>query len=60
MIKYAAALLFLSINFYTRIFEEFWDDASKGLFFLISGGLAMVAGYILEQRARRLREEAGP
>ena len=45
---------------HSRMFEGFWDDVSKGLFFVISGGLAMVAGYVFEQRARRLREEVGP
>jgi len=48
-------IVFLSINIYTRMFEQFWDDLSKGAFFLIAGGMAMVVGIAFELRARSLR-----
>lgn len=48
-------LVFLSINIYTRMFEHFWDDLSKGNFFLISGVIALVAGFFMERRARNQR-----
>jgi len=48
-------IVFLSINLYTRMFENFWDEASKGTFLLMSGSIAMVAGYFLEKRARSMR-----
>jgi hypothetical protein len=51
-------IVFLSINIYTRMFEYFWDDLSKGAFFLIAGGLAMGAGIVFELRARNLRRES--
>lgn len=49
-------IVFLSINIYTRMFEGFWDDMSKGTFFLLSGIIAMVAGGVFEARARKLRD----
>ncbi len=45
-------IVFLSINIYTRMFEQFWDDLSKGSFFLIAGAMAMIVGVALEKRAR--------
>jgi len=51
-------IVFLSINIYTRMFEQFWDDLSKGAFFLIAGGMAMAAGIAFELRARGLRRES--
>lgn len=48
-------IVFLSINIYTRLFEGFWDDLSKGTFFMIAGGLALGAGTAFEIRARNLR-----
>ncbi len=51
-------IVFLSINIYTRMFEHFWDDISKGAFFLMAGALAMIAGTYFELRARNLRREA--
>lgn len=50
-------IVFLSINIYTRMFESFWDEASKGIFLFASGGVAIVAGYLFEKRARTLRIE---
>jgi len=51
-------IVFLSINLYTRMFEGFWDEMSKGTFFLLSGGVALAVGIIFEHRARRLRLDA--
>lgn len=51
-------IVFLSINIYTRMFEGFWDEVSKGAFFLIAGIVAMVAGGLFEARAKRLRSAA--
>ena len=50
-------IVFLSINIYTRMFENFWDDVSKGSFFLISGAIAMVVGFGLEKRAKSTAAE---
>jgi hypothetical protein len=51
-------IVFLSINLYTRMFENFWDEESKGIFFLAAGGIALVVGALFEHRARKLRLEA--
>ena len=51
-------IVFLSINIYTRMFEQFWDDISKGAFFLIAGAMAMAVGVVFETRARNLRRES--
>ena len=51
-------IVFLSINIYTRMFEQFWDDISKGAFFLIAGAMAMAVGIGFELRARNLRRES--
>jgi len=48
-------IVFLAIDLYTRFFEHFWDDLSKGLFFLLAGLVAMAVGAALELRARTLR-----
>ncbi|MDA0706099.1 MAG: hypothetical protein O2907_07275 [Proteobacteria bacterium] len=50
-------IVFLSINIYTRLFESFWDEASKGTFLVASGAVALTAGYLFEKRARTLRLE---
>lgn len=50
-------IVFLSINIYTRMFENFWGDVSKGMFLLASGSIALIAGYLFEARARKLRAE---
>ena len=52
-------IVFLSIDLYTRLFEGFWDEISKGGFLLLAGALAMAAGAALELRARKLRSAAG-
>lgn len=51
-------IVFLSINIYTRMFEQFWDEISKGAFFLFAGAMAMAAGVVFEMRARSLRRRA--
>ncbi len=51
-------VVFLSIDIYTRMFENFWDELSKGAFFLISGALALAIGIGLEQRAKRIKAGA--
>lgn len=53
------AIVFLSINFYTLMFEGFWDEVSKGTFFLLAGGAALALGIVFEHRARKLKLEAG-
>ena len=52
-------IVFLSINIYTRMFENFWDELSKGAFFLISGAIAVAVGIALERRAKMIGEEVG-
>jgi len=53
-------IVFLSINLYTRMFESFWDDLSKGTFFLIAGSVAMIIGVVLEKRARNTAMASTP
>lgn len=50
-------IVFLAINIYTRMFESFWNEMSKGAFFLMCGVIAMVVGALLEYRARSLQQE---
>ncbi|MEZ5739063.1 MAG: hypothetical protein R3E68_06065 [Burkholderiaceae bacterium] len=50
-------IVFLAINLYTRMFERFWDDLSKGGFFLIAGLTALVVGALFEARARKRRTD---
>lgn len=50
-------IVFLSINIYTRMFENFWDELSKGMFFLISGALALAVGIALERRSQKIKEQ---
>lgn len=51
------AIVFLSINLYTRLFESFWNEISKGSFLLLAGSLALVLGIAFERRARTLNAE---
>ncbi|MGB7302680.1 MAG: hypothetical protein WBD13_00265 [Burkholderiaceae bacterium] len=51
-------IVFLAINLYTRMFEGFWDDLSKGIFFLVAGVIALVIGALFEARAKKLRAES--
>lgn len=48
-------IVFLSIHLYTRLFEEFWNEISKGTLFLMAGGIAMAIGAAMELWARRLK-----
>lgn len=52
------AIVFLSIDVYTRFFERFWNSLSKGEFFLIAGIVAVVAGGLMELKARGERSGA--
>lgn len=52
-------IVFLSINIYTRMFENFWDELSKGAFFLICGAIALTVGIALEWRAKKIKSRAG-
>jgi hypothetical protein len=45
-------LVFLGIDIYTRLFEQFWDSLHKGAFFLVAGGIAIGVGIALERMAR--------
>ncbi|MBK7542103.1 MAG: hypothetical protein IPN66_18190 [Candidatus Competibacteraceae bacterium] len=45
-------IVFLAINFYTRYFEQFWDQLSIGMFFVIGGALALIFGYLFERWAQ--------
>ena len=40
---------FLSIDLYTRYYEQFWDRLDRGLFFLIGGALLFGAGAACER-----------
>ena len=42
-------IVFLSIDLYTRFFENFWNSMSQGLFFLIAGVIALGIGFIVEK-----------
>ena len=50
-------IVFLSINIYTRLFENFWDELSKGVFFLASGTIALIVGIAFEWRSKKLKSE---
>jgi uncharacterized membrane protein YidH (DUF202 family) len=50
-------IVFLAINLYTRYFEHFWDRLSLGVFFVIGGTAAMVAGYACERWSTASRWE---
>jgi hypothetical protein len=49
-------IVFLAIDLYTRLFEQFWDRLSAGTFLFIAGALGLVVGILLERRAAK--EEA--
>jgi hypothetical protein len=51
-------IVFLSIDLYTRLFEQFWDRLSAGTSLLVAGLLALALGIAFEWRARR-HAEAG-
>ncbi|TDT44439.1 hypothetical protein DES49_0543 [Halospina denitrificans] len=45
-------IVFLSINLYTRLFEHFWDDMSKALFFILAGAVALTLAYLFERQLK--------
>ncbi len=51
-------IVFLAIDLYTRLFEQFWDRLSAGTFLLVAGLLGLALGIAFEWRARRLAEHA--
>lgn len=51
-------IVFLSLSFYTRLFEWFWDEVSRGSFFLVCGVIAMLLGAVFEYRARGQNPQA--
>lgn len=54
------AIVFLSINLYTRLFESFWNEISKGAFLLLAGSIALLLGIAFERRARNLNTAQNP
>ncbi len=53
-------IVFLSINIYTRLFERFWDEISKGSFFALAGVIAIGVGIAFEMRARKRTKGVAP
>ena len=49
-------IVFLSIDLYTRLYEYFWDELSKALFFTLAGTVALALAYVFE---RQLKPAAG-
>ena len=45
-------IVFLSIDLYTRMYEYFWDDMSKALFFTVAGAIALVLAYVFEKQLK--------
>jgi hypothetical protein len=53
-------VVFLSIDLYTRFYENFWDKLSMGLFFFIAGVIGLGMGFafeVLDKRAMRVGED---
>lgn len=46
-------IVFLSINLYTRFFEQYWDRLSAGVFFVGTGLAALVLGFVFERLGNR-------
>jgi hypothetical protein len=53
-------IVFLSIDLYTRFFEQFWDSLSKGAFFVLAGLVAVAAGGLMELLARGRQQREAP
>jgi hypothetical protein len=53
-------IVFLGIDLYTRFFEHFWDDLSKGVFFFLAGIAAVGAGGLMELVARGRARKPAP
>jgi uncharacterized membrane protein len=47
-------VVFLSIDLYTRFFEQFWNRLSLGQFLLVAGAIGLVLGWLCERRAGAL------
>lgn len=45
-------IVFLAIDLYTRFYERFWDDLSRGAFFLVAGSAALLFAAWCEHRRR--------
>jgi hypothetical protein len=52
-------VVFLSIDLYTRFYENFWDALSSGLFFLIAGVIALGLGFTFEVLDKKAWRETG-
>jgi MFS family permease len=48
-------IVFLAIDLYTRMFEQFWDRRSAAAFLAVAGAVGMALGYGFEVLARRER-----
>ena len=46
-------IVFLAIDLYTRLFEQFWDRLSMGLFLLVAGLIGIGLGIVFERRGTR-------
>ncbi|HEY7671288.1 MAG TPA: hypothetical protein VIC71_03650 [Gammaproteobacteria bacterium] len=53
-------IVFLSIDLYTRFFEQFWGSLSKGAFFVLAGLVAVAAGGLMELLARGRQQREAP
>ena len=45
-------IVFLGIDLYTRLYEHFWDDMSKALFFTLAGTLGLALAYLFERQLK--------
>jgi len=45
-------IVFLGIDLYTRLYEYFWDDMSKALFFTLAGAIALALAYVFERQLK--------
>lgn len=45
-------IVFLSIDLYTRLYEHFWDELSKALFFTLAGAVALALAYVFERQLK--------
>ena len=50
-------IVFLAINLYTRMFENYWDRMSVGTFLIVAGGGALALGFAFERLASRPERE---
>ncbi len=51
-------VVFLGINVYTRYFEYFWDEMSKGSFFMLAGIASLILAAIFERQRSPVRGES--